>query len=78
MIPGSLYLSLVAYVADRLGWVSLGQLRNVPSIILVGGIVVASYVLGFIADPVAAELVRRMQFWKAAQDSRHRRIRPGG
>ncbi len=38
----SLYLSLIAYVADRLGWLSLGQLRNVPTIILAGGIVVAT------------------------------------
>lgn len=68
-IPGSLYLSLIAYVADRLGWLSLGQLRSVPTIILVGGIVVASYVLGFIADPVAAQLDHRMRFWKALQDT---------
>ena len=64
-IPGSLYLSLVVYVADRFGWLDLAQLKNVPTIILTGGILVASYVLGFIADPVAAELDRRMRFWKA-------------
>jgi hypothetical protein len=48
IVPGSLYLALVAYVADRLGWIGIGQFKDVPSLVLFGGIVIASYLLGFL------------------------------
>jgi hypothetical protein len=65
IVPGSLYLALVAYVADRLGWIGVGQFKDVPSLVLFGGIVIASYLLGFVAEPLAEQLDRRMRFWKA-------------
>jgi len=45
-IPGSLYLVLLVYVGDRLGWVSAqGATDLSPSILLIGA-AVASYLLG--------------------------------
>ena len=52
-VPGSLYLALGAFVASKLGWIDLSQLVHLPTILLAGGILVLSYVLGLIAHPVA-------------------------
>ena len=65
IIPGSLYLALIAYAAERFSWIEIGQFGNVPSLVLFGGILIASYLLGFVADPLAAQLDKRMRFWKA-------------
>lgn len=77
MVPGSLYLSLILYLTDRLGWVDISHLKSTPSLILVGGILVASYVLGHVAEPLAGALDRRLRNWKAIynRDSRAEFIR---
>ena len=36
IVPGSLYLALIAYVAERLSGFEIGQFRNVPSLAILG------------------------------------------
>jgi len=62
LIPGSLYLALASYVADRFGWIDVGHFRNVSSLVLLGAILIASYLLAFVADPLAALLEKVMRF----------------
>lgn len=64
-IPGSLYLGLISYIGQRLGWFDIGNLKNVPSLVLIGGLLICSYIIGFAADPVAAQLDRWLRHWKA-------------
>ena len=64
-IPGSLYLALIAFVGERLHWLDIGDFRSVPSIVLVGGLLICSYLLGFAANPVAEQLDRWLTWWKA-------------
>lgn len=64
-IPGSLYLAVAAFVCAQLGWIDIGDFNNVPSIVLVGALLIGSYVAGFAADPIAAQLDRWMRRWKA-------------
>jgi len=45
-IPGSLYLALLAYVGNRLGWVSLEEATSLSTTILLIGATLASYLLG--------------------------------
>jgi hypothetical protein len=64
-IPGSLYLALISYIGERLGWFDIANLKNVPSLVLIGGLLICSYIVGFVADPVAAQLDRWLRHWKA-------------
>lgn len=63
--PGSLYLALIVFVAEKFSWIEIGQFKNVPSLVLFGGILIICYLLGFVTDPLAAQLDKRMRFWKA-------------
>jgi len=65
IVPGSLYLALIVYLAEKFSWIEIGQLKNVPCLVLFGGILIICYLLGFVADPLAAQLDKRMEFWKA-------------
>jgi predicted benzoate:H+ symporter BenE len=56
-IPGSLYLALLAYLGDRLGWVSLEGATSLSTTILLIGAVLASYLLW--STDVSAWAVRR-------------------
>jgi len=47
-IPGSLYLAVLAYVSDRLGWVALGSTQKLNTTVLLVGAALASYLLGHI------------------------------
>jgi hypothetical protein len=69
IVPGSLYLSITIYLGNTFGWMNLGQLKNVPSIVVVGGILVASYVLGIVTNPLAAALDRSLRPWKGVYDA---------
>jgi hypothetical protein len=62
-IPGSLYVALVAYITDRLGWINIASLKDVPTLVLAGVHLIVSYVLGFVADPVAALLDHWLRHW---------------
>jgi hypothetical protein len=53
------------YLADRAHWLDIAQLKGIPSLILVGGILIVSYVLGHITEPLAAGLDRRLRLWKS-------------
>jgi hypothetical protein len=70
LIPGSLYLSVIAYVADRLGWIDPGHLTKVPSLILIGAVLVASYLLGWAAEPAAELVNRKLPFRTASPNPR--------
>jgi hypothetical protein len=65
IVPGSLYLALIVYVAEKLSWIQIGLFTHVPSLVLFGGILIISYLLGFVADPLSAQLDKVMRFWKA-------------
>jgi hypothetical protein len=72
-IPGSLYLALIAFVGEKLGWIRVGDFRSVPTLVLVGGLLIGSYLLGYSANPVAEQLDRSMRWWKAAYVRAHAR-----
>ncbi|WP_020659691.1 hypothetical protein [Amycolatopsis benzoatilytica] len=57
-IPGALYLALLAYVAGRLHWLDLASLTRGPAVLVVAGVVVASYLLGYLAYPLGARFSR--------------------
>ncbi len=68
-IPGSLYLALITYIGERFGWFNVSGLKDVPSLVLIGGLLIFSYIVGFVADPVAAQLDRWLRHWKAEHQS---------
>jgi hypothetical protein len=53
-VPGSLYLGFLTYVGFRLNLVEPAAVAGVPGVLLVVGVVVLSYLLGFLAYPVGA------------------------
>jgi len=57
-IPGSLYLSLLIYIGDRMDWVSAATIGKVPTAVLIATAAIASYVLGHLSYPLAALLDR--------------------
>ncbi len=57
-VPGSLYLALLTYLATRLGMVDPAALNGVNGLLLVGGAVLLSYLLGYIAYPLGSLLER--------------------
>lgn len=52
-IPGSLYLTFLGYLAARLGWLDPGVVAS-PGLLLVIGVVLLSYLLGYLAYPLGA------------------------
>jgi hypothetical protein len=52
-IPGALYLAFFGYVAARLG-IDLDAVAKVPTSLLVGAIIVLSYLLGYLGYPLGA------------------------
>ncbi|SFB54583.1 hypothetical protein SAMN05216266_11846 [Amycolatopsis marina] len=64
-IPGALYLSAFAYLAGRLHWIDLGALGGGPLVLLVIGIVLASYLLGYLAYPLGARAERLLPRWRS-------------
>lgn len=57
-VPGAVQLSLAVYVLDRLGVLHVAALAAAPGLLLVAGAVVASYLLGHLFHPLAAQLNR--------------------
>ena len=57
-IAGSLYLGFFSYLAIRLHWVDPGAVGRLPTALLVVILVLASYLLGYMAYPVGAMLNR--------------------
>lgn len=57
-IPGALYLGWLAYLAFRLHWLSPTDVGHLPTFLLVVILVLASYLLGYLAYPIGALLNR--------------------
>ncbi|WP_336158812.1 hypothetical protein [Amycolatopsis sp. VC5-11] len=57
-IPGALHLVVLAYLAGRLHWIDLAAVSHGPGVVLVIGIAVASYLLGYLAYPLGARAGR--------------------
>nr|WP_042191834.1 hypothetical protein [Kibdelosporangium sp. MJ126-NF4]CEL20318.1 hypothetical protein [Kibdelosporangium sp. MJ126-NF4]CTQ97544.1 hypothetical protein [Kibdelosporangium sp. MJ126-NF4] len=69
-IPGSLYLTLFTYVAARAQWIDLVAVMRTPSVLLIIGLVLVSYLLGYLAYPVgdfAHKLVPNRRDERAAE-----------
>jgi hypothetical protein len=69
-VPGSLYLALGAYIAGRLQLLDVARLAHAPTFLLVSGIVVASYLLGFVTYPLASATERLLRHRKSSDDAR--------
>ncbi|ONI84180.1 hypothetical protein ALI144C_16015 [Actinosynnema sp. ALI-1.44] len=70
-IPGSLYLALFTYVATRAHWIDLMALTRSPAVLLVIGLVLLSYLLGYLAYPLgnlAHKVVPRRREDKVKQE----------
>jgi len=67
-VPGSLYLSVLLFVADSLHLVRVQSFTGVPSVVLVAGLLIASYMLGWTAEPIAEMLNRGVHFRAAKND----------
>jgi len=62
-VPGSLYLTLLLYVLDRLSWVDLTQVGDLNSTVLIVGGIVASYLLGHLTYAPRRFLGRHLPEW---------------
>jgi len=62
-VPGSLYLTLLLYVLDRLSWVDLAQVGDLDSTVLIVGGIVASYLLGHLTYAPRRFLGRHLPRW---------------
>nr|WP_225955141.1 hypothetical protein [Kibdelosporangium phytohabitans] len=51
-IPGSFYLALFTYIAARAQWIDMAAATRTPTVLLVIGLVLVSYVLGYLAYPL--------------------------
>ncbi|CAL9299508.1 hypothetical protein SUDANB148_03070 [Streptomyces sp. SudanB148_2056] len=71
-IPGALHLSLIVYVLVRLDVIEPASLTSAPSVLLVIGAAVVSYLLGHLTYPVSASLdkLAPRRNW-TADDARH-------
>ncbi|WP_018654502.1 hypothetical protein [Actinomadura flavalba] len=63
-IPGSLYLALGVYVADRLNWFDVKTLEPTPTLFVATAIVVTSYLLGHVTTIFGALIDRALWFWR--------------
>jgi hypothetical protein len=72
-IPGSLYLALIAFLGEKLSWINIGDFKSVPTLVLVGALLIGSYLLGYSANPVAELLDRSLRWWKAVYIRLHDR-----
>lgn len=57
-IPGALYLGLFGFLAARMHWVDPAATGHLPTFLLVVVLILASYLLGYMAYPVGAFLER--------------------
>jgi hypothetical protein len=51
-IPGSLYLTALAYVAHRAGWIDVASVVQLPSLLLLIGVAVVAFLMGQASSPV--------------------------
>lgn len=67
-IPGSLYLALGVYLAVRLDWLDAQKLGHLPTVLLVSGIIVISYLVGHLTYFVGSLVDRAFPFWRRTPD----------
>jgi hypothetical protein len=68
MVPGSLYLSILLFLTDSRHLIHFQSFVGVPSIVLIVGLLIASYLLGWASEPLAEALTRAVQFRAASND----------
>jgi hypothetical protein len=74
MVPGSLYVAVLLFLADGSHLIRLQSFKDVPSIVLITGLLIASYLLGWATEPLAHALNRATQRkHQAARDQEARR-----
>jgi hypothetical protein len=73
-IPGSLYLAFGLYVGARMDWVDPGRLDDLPAVLLIGGIVVISYVIGHLTYLAGSIVDRVFPFWMKTPSHARRRF----
>lgn len=71
-VPGALQLSIVVYVLGRLGVVDLSTVAAMPTVVLVVGAMVASYLLGRLCHPLGVQLERLLPRWRLSPDAARR------
>jgi hypothetical protein len=62
-VPGSLYLTLVTYIATRLDWIHPSHLLTANATLTVIAAGVASYLIGHITYAIGREFHRRIRAW---------------
>jgi hypothetical protein len=61
-IPGSLYLTVFAFVAHRAGWIDVPSLLALPSLVLLIAVAIAAFLLGQASYPLGSLLDRLNPF----------------
>src|SRR5690348_6778974 len=61
-IPGSLYLAVFAYAAQRAGWIDVPGVLQIPTVLLLIGFGVAAFLLGQASFPLGSRLDRSIPF----------------
>jgi hypothetical protein len=68
-IPGSLYLSVLAYVLNRTGWLDFSATSNLNTTVLLVTAAIASYLAGHITYELGRALNFRLPRWEGAMSS---------
>lgn len=61
-VPGSLYLGTFAYVAHRAGWIDAPSVLDVPSLLLLIGLAIVTFLIGQAAHPLGSLVDRSNPF----------------
>ena len=64
-IPGSLYLAAFGYISHRAGWIEASDVLTLPSVILLIGAAIATFLMGQAAHPLGS-LIDRINPFGAA------------
>ena len=62
VVPGSLYLGTFAYVSHRAGWIDVPSVLGVPSLLLLIGLAIATFLVGQAAHPLGSLIDRSNPF----------------
>jgi hypothetical protein len=57
-VPGSLYLTVFAYVSHRAGWIDVPSLLGLPSLLLLIAVAIAAFLTGQASYPVGSMIDR--------------------
>jgi hypothetical protein len=62
VVPGSLYLGTFAYVSHRAGWIDVSGVLDVPALLLLLGLAIATFLVGQAAHPLGSLIDRGNPF----------------